>query len=445
MKLTPKLVIFEVYNPYSIVQMSEVLKNVTIYRGDRTIYNGRAFVRNMVGTGVMYVVSATLADELQIEALEPGDELRSEFKSFVDNWLASHESLKNGYHRIVGDIRNFLTHISRWIEQGESVVGVEGEDGINEEMAQQFLNDIATEIWPTFEKLFYEFEVQANEVPEELIEIHKAFAQAEIHPLIMISPFMHRTYEKPLGYAGDYEMVNMLLRDPWEGANTYAKLINAILVKSDTAQAHRNRIDLLVQRLSNECQRVKAQGRDRIKILNVGCGPAAELVRFIRNSDLSDMLDIEMMDFNEETLVYAENEIIKAIKECKRKTNVRFVHLSIHDLLRATSRQSEPLPLALNYDYVYCAGLFDYLPDKRCQRLIKLFYQWVNPGGMVAITNVHPKHSIKGFLEHIQEWVVILRTEDELLRLAGDLGTRKIESEPTGINVFLDIRKPQVG
>ena len=64
---------------------------------------------------------------------------------------------------------------------------------------------------------------------------------------------------------------------------------------------------------------------------------------------------------------------------------------------------------------------------------------------MVAITNVHPKHSIKGFLEHIQEWVVILRTEDELLRLAGDLGTRKIESEPTGINVFLDIRKPQVG
>ena len=441
-KLTPKMVVFEVYNPYSIVQMSEVLKNVTIYRGDSAIYNGRAFVRNLVGTGVMYVVSATLADELQIESIEPGEKLRSEFRAFVENWIESHDNLIDGYHRIVGDIRNFLTYISRWVEQGEAVTGIDDDKRADDELGKQFLNDIAVEIWPTFEKLFYEFEIQANNVPDEYLEIHKAFAQAEIHPLIMVSPFMHRTYEKPLGYAGDYEMVNMLLRDPWEGSNTYARLINAILVKSDTAQAHRNRIDLLIQRLARECERVKSQGSERIKILNVGCGPAAELVRFIRQSELSDMLDIELMDFNDETLVYAENEIVKAIKECGRKTNVRFVHLSIHDLLRAASRQSEPLPLSLNYDYVYCAGLFDYLPDKRCERLIRLFYQWIIPGGLVAITNVHPKHSIKGFLEHIQEWVVILRTEEQLLNLAGTLGERQIEAEPTGINVFLDIRKP---
>lgn len=442
-KLTQKQVVFEVYNPYSIIQMSEVLQNVKIYRGESVIYNGRAFVRNMVGTGVMVVVSASLVDELIIDAIKPGDQLRREIRTFVDNWLDSQEHLRDGYHRIVGDIRNFLTYISRWIEQGEAVTGL-NENQVPDELASQFLNDISVEIWPAFEKLFYDFEVQAKEVPEEYLDIHKAFAQAEIHPLIMVSPFMHRTYEKPLGYAGDYEMVNMLLRDPWEGPNTYARLINAILVKSDTGQAHRNRIDLLVDRLTQETQRVRQQGTGRLKALNIGCGPAAELVRFIRQSALSDLLDIEMMDFNEETLAYAEREITKAISECNRLTKVRFVHLSIHDLLRASSRESEPLPLSLNYDYVYCAGLFDYLLDKRCERLIKLFYQWVNPGGLVVVTNVHPRHSIKGFLEHIQEWYVYLRTEEQLLRLAGNLGESKVVPEPVGINMFLDVRKPKM-
>jgi extracellular factor (EF) 3-hydroxypalmitic acid methyl ester biosynthesis protein len=442
-RLTQKQVVFEVYNPYSIIQMSEVLNNVKIYRGESIIYNGRAFVRNMVGTGVMVVVSASLVDDLIIDAIKPGDQLRREIHNFVENWVESHEHLTSGYHRIVGDIRNFLTYISRWIEQGEAVTGL-NESQASDDLANQFLNDISVEIWPTFEKLFYDFEVQAQEVPEEYLDIHKAFAQAEIHPLIMVSPFMHRTYEKPLGYAGDYEMVNMLLRDPWEGPNTYARLINAILVKSDTAQAHRNRIDQLIDRLTQETQRVRISGTGRLRALNVGCGPAAELVRFIRQSALSDLLDIEMMDFNEETLAYAEREITKAISECNRLTKVKFVHLSIHDLLRASSRDSEPLPLSLNYDYVYCAGLFDYLLDKRCERLIKLFYQWVNPGGLVVITNVHPKHSIKGFLEHIQEWYVYLRTEEQLLRLAGNLGERKVAPEATGINVFLDVRKPKV-
>lgn len=40
---------------------------------------------------------------------------------------------------------------------------------------------------------------------------------------MLCSPFAYRAYHKPLGYAGDYEMVNMIARDPYEGVPSTPK------------------------------------------------------------------------------------------------------------------------------------------------------------------------------------------------------------------------------
>jgi len=54
--------VFEVYNPYSIVQASEVLTDLRIRRGERQIYKGSAVVSNLISTGLMLIVSASLND-----------------------------------------------------------------------------------------------------------------------------------------------------------------------------------------------------------------------------------------------------------------------------------------------------------------------------------------------------------------------------------------------
>lgn len=440
-RLTPNQVVFETYNPYSIVQMSEVLYEVKIWRNNQLIYNGKAVVNNMVGTGVMVVASATLVDALQLGELKPGPQLRAEIDQFVADWVDRHNNLSKGYHRIVVNIRNFLEELNRWTDQAETAAHII-ESEHTSGLAKQFLTDIAERIWPQFQDLFGEFERQAGCVDQKYLEYHKAYARQQIHPWVMAAPFIHRTYTKPLGYAGDYEMVNMILREPWEGKTTYAKLVNGILLKSDTAQAHRNRIDLLTNYLLSIVER-SAQQDQRVQVLNVGCGPAAEVVRFAQESTLSDMVDLELMDFNEQTLNYASQQVESAVNQHAREMKTRFVHLAIHDLLKAAGKKQDILPLKQRYHYVYCAGLFDYLLDKRCERLIKLFYEWVIPGGVLVVTNVHPKHSTKGFLEHLQEWYVYLRTEEDLLRLAGDLQPyATVHAEPTGINVFLEINKP---
>ena len=54
LRLTRYLAIFEVYNPYSILQMSEVLSEFKIIISDRMVYSGRAVVSNHPGTSRAY-------------------------------------------------------------------------------------------------------------------------------------------------------------------------------------------------------------------------------------------------------------------------------------------------------------------------------------------------------------------------------------------------------
>jgi extracellular factor (EF) 3-hydroxypalmitic acid methyl ester biosynthesis protein len=438
MRLNRNAVVFEVYNPYSIVQLSEVLSDLRIRRGDRAIYTGRAVVTNLVSTGLLLIVSASLVDPWSdLIDLSPGPLLRDEVQGFVEDWSLGNQRLRPAYQVCVSNIRNFLEEFSRWLEHGETVAGI-SEPGTSPDLVEEFVIDVEAMVSPTLDELFSTFEDEANQVSEDERSIHKAFARREIHPLMMCSPFMHRAYTKPLGYAGDFEMVNMILRNRWEGNNTYAKIVNSIPLRTDTAQAHRNRIDKLAEGITAEARRVNDQGRT-FRVLNVGCGPAAEVQAFIENSWLSDRTEFDLVDFNQATLECAESQLSVAIRQYRRRTVVRYQHQSVHQLLKQASGRT--LDAKPGYDLVYCAGLFDYLNDRICGRLLRLFHAWTMPGGLVVVTNVHPRQSARGFMEHLQEWNLILRDEKQMLALAPGLGRQTISTEATGANVFLDIRR----
>jgi extracellular factor (EF) 3-hydroxypalmitic acid methyl ester biosynthesis protein len=89
---------------------------------------------------------------------------------------------------------------------------------------------------------------------------------------------------------------------------------------------------------------------------------------------------------------------------------------------------------------VYCAGLFDYLSDRTCKRLMQHFYNLATPGGLVVSTNVHKNNPVRYFMEHIMEWHLIYRDEAKMQALAPD---GKVRLDVTGINVFLEVRKPE--
>ena len=438
--ITRKIIVFEIYNPYSILQLSEVLEGVSVQRGERTIYHGRAVVSNLVATGLMFIVSATLVDRWRdMNGLKPGEGLRNETKRFMHDWEISH-SIRTSYQSIVNTIGDFLGELSHWLEESE--VAVVGEEGVekNPELAQEFLEEVEAPITPKVAEFFEEFEREAGNIPEEEIVIHKAFTRRQLHPLMLCSPFVHRSYVKPLGYAGDYEMVNMMLfESDAQGANTYARIVDKTYIMTQAPEAHRNRIVMLKERLINEAKRVISEER-MITVLNIGCGPAVEVQRFIRDEEISYLAQFTLMDFNDETIAYTDKKIKKAMEVSGRKPSVKIIHKSIDTLLKEAHHDTE-LIKPNSYDFVYCAGLFDYFSDLVCKNLTNLFYQWVKPGGLVTVTNVHANNPVKNLMEHILEWYLVYRDEQDMEYLIPEGVQGEVIPDPTGVNVLLDIRK----
>ena len=124
-----------------------------------------------------------------------------------------------------------------------------------------------------------------------------------------------------------------------------------------------------------------------------------------------------------------------------RLPRIRFVQKSINDVLREAVRARDT-SMQAQYDLVYCAGLFDYLSDKVCARLMQLMSGWLAADGLVLATNVHPRHTVHAILEDLLEWHLTLRTEQEMLALAAPaMGEPKIEVEEAGVNIIMTQRK----
>ena len=434
--------LFEVYNPYSILQLSEVLSNLLIIRGDREIYKGRAVVSNMVTTGIMIIVTVTLTDTWSdLHGLRPGGVLKSETERFISDWTEGH-TLNPSYQLTVISIRNFLGELNRWLDEAEIDAGLRAEGLNSDNLFEAYFEEIKPPVDPKLTELYSQFEYEASRIPEDEVMKHKAFARRSLHPLILCSPFAHRAFMKPLGFAGDYEMVNMMLKQSMEKPRSiYARIIDIFHIESSAPSAHRGRIKMIQDRLKEESARVIVGEERMFSVINIGCGPALEIQNFISDNPHSNQTSLQLVDFNEDTIKYAKIKIDNIISKCGNKPVIRFLTKSIDDLLReAHTRNSSNIQL---YDMVYCAGLFDYFSNQICKRLVELFYSWLRPGGLVTVTNVDPSNPNRYQMEHLLEWNLIYRDEHDMQELAPKQAQYKINKDETNVNVFLDIRKPE--
>jgi len=437
--ISRSLAVFEVYNPFSLIQLSEVLQEICVMRGERIIYRGKGVVTSLVATGLMVIVSVTLIDSWSnLDHLEPGPALSREIERFIHDWEDG-LNLSEGYQLAVNKFSNFLAEASRWIEEAETAI-IGGQADM--ERATQFRKSIEQSVTGKLTDLLNLFQREAARVPEDESVAYKAFARRELHPYMLCAPFLWRSFYKPLGYAGDYEMVNMMLQEsPSVGTTTYARIFHDLTTSVAACLAHRNRVKILERQLAEEAERVTTDEQRIFTVLTVACGPAVEIQRFIRNHEVASQCALHLMDFNDETLEYIKARAAEAIAQSDRKPTVKFIQKSIDDLLKNIHLESEGfLP---SYDMIYCAGLFDYFPDNVCRNLLQLYHQWVRPGGLLVATNVHPNNPEIAMMEHLLEWYLIYRDEAHLLSLAPKGSDAEVFADDTGVNVFLTIRKPQ--
>ncbi|MGC1479007.1 MAG: class I SAM-dependent methyltransferase [Chthoniobacterales bacterium] len=432
------LVVFEVYNPFSLVQMSEVLSEISVLRGERIIYRGRGVVTSLVTTGLMVIASVTLIDSWNdLSHLEPGEELTRQIEDFIGDWETGLE-VDDRYQLAVNKFSSFMAETSRWIEEAETaVIGTGSGD-----KSSAFRESIEKPVGKKIGEMLRYFQDEAEQVPDEDIAPYKVFARRELHPFMLCAPFVWRSFNKPLGYAGDYEMVNMMLQEsPTVGNNTYAQIYHDLTTSVGACIAHRNRVKILEGQLAEEATRVTEDEERIFTALSVACGPAIEAQRFVRNHPVSNQTALHLMDFNEETLAYTTGRLELAVSESGNKPTLKFIQKSIDELLKNIHLESEGF--FPSYDMIYCGGLFDYFPDNVCRNLLSLYYQWIRPGGLLVTTNVHPDNPEKMMMEHLLEWYLIYRDESHLASLAPKGSNGDVFTDETGLNAFLTIRKPE--
>lgn len=431
LKLSQNYIVFEVYNPYSIVQLSEVLSKLTISRSEKQIYCGKAVVTNIVNTGIVLIVSAVLSEASWINTLDIRSKkgIQDEINHLVTSFESQQEIDLNFKLSIIS-IRSFLSDAKNWIDRFEPAL--ENSDIIqNRDFVFEYLSPLLVKM----ESLFKRLGDVSNKIAEGKILIYKEFTQAHLHNFIMSSPFPYRIYSKPLGYAGDYEMMRMIQRENAEGPNLYAKFINTFYTNIPIANCVKNRTLQLVTLIEDGVKAAEGKGEE-FNSLSVGCGPALEIKKFIETSQVTTKCNFKLLDFNEETLNFAVDQANKAKTSdlCEVTGEVN----SVHELLkRSVNKKCEEE----KYDFVYCSGLFDYLSDRVCARLIKLFFSMIKPGGKVFVTNMHSYGNDKHILELIFEWHLIYRDEQDMNSLVPGLGKQKLYTDSTGVNLCLEIEK----
>ncbi len=439
-RLTRHVATFEAAHLLTTLRASEVLSNFKVTGENRVIYFGRAVVSSVVNTGGSFMAEAKL-DNLGSDTaffLPPGSNahLPAAYDAFFQNWQKNYR-ISAEFKVLITDVESYLTGVRHWLEGLEFSLNQQGDKSAQ---AREILATVAPRIIASFNGHHKRFEEIIYALPPDERGPHQDFVRQHWHKLFLGAPFAHRTYHKPIGHAGDYEMMNMIHRNQPEGRSLYEKLIHLLLVSQWPAESVRNRIAHLGANLVNETARTARAGKTA-RILNVGCGPAWEVQDFLAETHLSSQAEFTLLDFNEETLTYTSQMLMQVKSDFARRTEIRTRQMSVYELLKRTQRRSIG---AEEFDLVYCAGLFDYLAPDTCRALMDLWYDSLAPGGLMLIANMNDTKPFRNFIEFILDWHLIYRDSREIFSLVPERcrAMTRVIAEPTSVNLFLHIRKP---
>ena len=243
---------------------------------------------------------------------------------------------------------------------------------------------------------------------EEESEDWPAYAQACLsHPISRLlhqDPFTYRAFDKPRGYAGDAVMMDYIygLGEAGDAARHATPLGRAIFQYMDTrpsAKAVRYRRRLIAGLIDRVAERPDA------RVLAIAAGHLREV------ECSSAVQDGRLQDF----VAFDQDEASLAVVARD------YAHLGIRTM-PGSVRQILSGKVALGqYDFVYAAGLFDYLSEPVAAALTRRMFDMTRPGGLMLIPNFLTGVRDVGYMESFMDWHLIYRNHADMRALAAAL------------------------
>ncbi|PJZ70494.1 hypothetical protein CH373_05330 [Leptospira perolatii] len=273
-------------------------------------------------------------------------------------------------------------------------------------------------------KPIYNFlKLQTNDLFHELdpseIAYNFGYIRQELRDFLFLDPFIKRATLKPLGYAGDFEMMDAIYRNTTEGTNLLGKSLHKCTLNLRSAQAVFHRQNFFYRTILDRLKKSKS----KLHVLSVACGPAREIVTLVQETDQSllDGLTIYLLDQDPRAITEAKHGIRVALLKSKKELDFHCLNVEIGRFAANPSKFVDYEGM----DLIYSAGLFDYIKTKTAQKICKNLYGLLNDNGEIFLGNFSDESDEIGIME-VMDWSLIYRNNQELLSFADTVNGKKI-------------------
>lgn len=277
--------------------------------------------------------------------------------------------------------------------------------------------------------------IDVENLPED--SVYHKLVNEQIYPFFERSDIIRRAFEKPRGYAGDYEMMNQIYRSNFEGTDVFGRILHNYITNEKSGESVKFRKSYLHRHIRDQLNK-----NGEIDVLSIASGPAVEYQEVIRTWTPEDIsrLGMTLFDLDREALEHAQARILELATQRGVSPRTNYINASVKSFLGAQSLSS------CKYDFIYSAGLFDYLDNRTSATLTKKFYSMLKPKGRLLLGNFTKNNKTKAFLHLLANWSLIHKTKEEIMGWADEItGCRKsIEIDDNDMIAFLVLEKDEV-
>ena len=265
----------------------------------------------------------------------------------------------------------------------------------------------------------------------------KRYTETLVTSVLVEAPGYARAFFKPLGYPGDFQVMNYVYDDAPVGESVRSQYLHLLSLTSGHLIAAR--LDSLIDLLERRARETVDASGSPFKVLSIGSGPAREMAPLARRIADVRALDVTLVDSEPRAIDFSTS----ALKTLQKDTSVTYeaFNVGFQDILKERYVHK----LYDHADVVYSSGLLDYLGPLTARRYVERLYKALKPGGQIIIGNVNSKPTgALWVMEFVLDWGLHFRDESDMRDMARNLGDADIRIEEDGSRsvYFLIIDKP---
>jgi len=226
------------------------------------------------------------------------------------------------------------------------------------------------------------------------------------------SEIVKRAFEKPKGYPGDYELLEIIYNNTpvTQKNNKIGYCFDKFFLKNELAVAVRERKDKMKELLK---VRLISSRNTGTNILNFASGSIREIRELLTELNIEKRVKFICVDLDEEALDYSKRLI-------KSQKNIEFSFLK-EDIIKISLNNTQTIPIK-NQDIIYSIGLIDYLPDRVMKSFISFSYNLLKPNGQFILSHKDQAKYNPLVQDWFCDWTFYRREKHRVVNLIEEAG-----------------------